>query len=266
LKNILDRAISSIAPVTGLKRQRARTAMRILDTSFTGASQNRRSLRSFGIKNAESPDEELLPELPVLRERSRDLYKNSPIAGGAIKTVVTNVIGPGLQLQSRMDRSYLMDIFSLKDKQIDDIESRIERLWHFWADYTDADASRRCTFPELQDLALRTFLQAGDCFGLLPLISRKGTVCDLRVELVDADRVSDPSGTTASVSLSVGKNASGIEIGKYGEPVSYNFETTAPGSLDRKWTNISAFGPKSGRQNVIPVSDTDLTLPTILVV
>lgn len=249
--NFVDRAISAISPSAGFKRLKARAAINILDTSFSGASQTRRSLRSWGIKTAESPDEEVLPELSVLRERSRDLYKNNPIGGGAIKTVCTNVIGPGLQLQSRMDRSYLKDTVNLSDASADALERRIERLFHMWGDHTDADACRRLNFYELQDLAFRTYLQAGDCFTLLPLISRKGTICDLRVEVVDADRVSDPAGSPASLGVIIGKNAAGIELGSYGEPIAYNFEVTPPGSLDRKWVRVLAYGPSTGRQNVI---------------
>jgi lambda family phage portal protein len=246
-----DRVVTAISPTAGLKRIRARAAINILDTSFSGASRNRRSLRNWGIRTAETPDEEVLPELPLLRARARDLYKNNPIGGGAIKTVVTNVIGPGLQLQSRMDRSYLKDMVKLNDAQVDALESRIERLWHFWADYTDADASRRSNFSELQDLAFRTYLQAGDCFTILPLISRPNTICDLRIEVIDADRVSDPLGSAPSLGVIIGPNSSGIELGKYGDPVAYQFEITPPGSLDRKWTRVLAYGPKSGRPNVI---------------
>ena len=41
-------------------------------------------------------DQVTLPDLPALRERSRDLIRNAPLATGAINTVVvTNVVGTG---------------------------------------------------------------------------------------------------------------------------------------------------------------------------
>ena len=80
-------------------RQPARTAPR-------DASLDRRLRRRLAHEalNAElvclrgSADADLLPALPELRNRSRDLARNNPLAGGAINTVVTNVIGTGRRL------------------------------------------------------------------------------------------------------------------------------------------------------------------------
>jgi len=36
----------------------------------------------------------------MLRDRSRDLIRNAPLAAGAVNTVCTNVVGTGLKFQS----------------------------------------------------------------------------------------------------------------------------------------------------------------------
>jgi len=54
-----------------------------------------------GHTNSNSADQDILLDLPTLRERSRDLIRNVPIATGEIETVIQNVGGSGLQLQSR---------------------------------------------------------------------------------------------------------------------------------------------------------------------
>ena len=51
-----------------------------------------------------SADAVSLDYLPTLRDRSRDLLRNAPLATGAVNTVITNVIGTGLKPQSHLDR------------------------------------------------------------------------------------------------------------------------------------------------------------------
>src|SRR4051794_2756465 len=50
-----------------------------------------------------SPDSDLLPELPVIRARSRDLARNHGVAGGALQTQLDNVLGCGLWLAPTPD-------------------------------------------------------------------------------------------------------------------------------------------------------------------
>lgn len=245
--NRLDRFISYISPQAGFNRVRARAATALVDTAYNGASQSKRSIRKWGVTSSLNPDDDVLPELETLRDRSRDNYRNNPIGGGAIRTTVTNVVGTGLWLQSRIDREFLKKAVGLTDEQADSFEADIERLFRTWAGYTDADACRRLNFYQLQELAFLTALMSGESFTLTPLIPRPGTISDLRIQIFDADRVSNPNGRMDSGSL-----ASGIELGRYGEPNAYYIETTPPGKLTRReWTRVTAFGQKSGRQNVI---------------
>jgi capsid protein len=67
--------------------------------SFIGASFQRRSMREWFTTRA-AADLDILPSLPLLRDRSRDLARNDPLASGAISKVVENVIGTGLSLQA----------------------------------------------------------------------------------------------------------------------------------------------------------------------
>lgn len=245
--NLLDRAIAIVSPGSALKRIRARTALQIIDgAAYTGASRTRRSLRGYSASVADDPDDDILPELEVLRQRSRDLVRNNPVGGGAVKNVATNVVGSGLHMQSRIDREYLAEVIGLSDEEADRFQDRVNRLFRMWAGYPDADAGRGATFYELQNLALLTQLQDGECFTLLPLIQRKGTVSQLRVKVLSGSRVSTPYGVREENGL-----AYGIELGRHGDPVAYYIETTPKGELRRTWTRVMAFGSQSGRVNVI---------------
>lgn len=229
-------------PKAAFERRRYRAALNAMGGYHQGSSRTRRSLRGFAAPSGDADAE--LSELPTLRERSRDLHRNNPIARGAISTMATNVVGPGLKLQSRIDYEYL----GLTDDEADSIETEIEKLWQSWAEYPDADACRRLTFGEIQKLAFVSTLASGDVVALLPLIPRAGTVANLRVQLIEADRLNNSDGKPDDSKL-----MSGVELGEHGEPKYYHVETTPQGIFNHKrtWAKVAAFGSKSGRQNVI---------------
>jgi capsid protein len=93
--NLVDKAISYINPVKGLQRMEAHTRMAIFG-GYTGARLDRRQTFRWTTATG-SADSISLSDLPVLRERSRDLLRNAPLATGAVNTVITNVIGTGLR-------------------------------------------------------------------------------------------------------------------------------------------------------------------------
>ena len=90
-----DRLVEYFAPQLGVERRRAR-AILAMTGGYKGGRRDRRALRNWRFKEA-SADADTLDDLPDLRARSRELVRNIPIATGAISTVVTNVIGDGLQ-------------------------------------------------------------------------------------------------------------------------------------------------------------------------
>ena len=82
---------------------------------YTGARKDRRQTSSWNTVDG-SADNVTLPDLPELRQRSRDLLRNAPLACGAVSTVVTNVVGTGLKVQSHLDREVLNPDPSLESR------------------------------------------------------------------------------------------------------------------------------------------------------
>lgn len=245
ISQAIDKLVSIFNPTAAIKRVKARASLSLYDSVYAGASMSKRSMKNWRPWASKSPDEEVLPDREELIARCRDQYKNNPIARGAINTPLLNVVGPGLIPQCRIDRETL----KLSDEEADAWESNVEMLYDQWSNHTDADAARRENFPSLQSLAYLSYLQSGEVFAFMPLIPRPGTVSDLRVMLVETDRVSTPDDKYDSGSLQAG-----IETGTYGEPVAYWVETTVPvpfGVVNRNWTRIPAYGRKSGRQNCV---------------
>jgi capsid protein len=164
-ENVLDKAIKWVAPVRAARRFHAR-AMLALAGGYVGGSRTRRSLSTF-TPHGTSADAALLPDLPDLRARSRDLYRNSPLAGGAIKTNVTSVAGDGLTMKCAIDREYL----GLSDDAAEQWEKDCERLWCLWSESKECDTTRTQPFGEMQGLVLGSTLKNGDVFSVLPMIT-----------------------------------------------------------------------------------------------
>lgn len=242
-ENIFDRAVRFFDPVRGQKRFRAR-AMTALAGGYSSASKSKRSLSEWKPLGNDA-DTDLLPDLPTLRERSRDLVRNSPLAAGAINTACTSVIGSGLHLKSEIDG----ELLGLTDDQAQEWERSAERLHSLWANSRDCDITRTQTFAEMEDLVFRSTLESGDIFSLLPNRKVKGSLFDLRVQLVEADRVENKD-----FSNDTPTQAGGIKMDTSGAPIEYHILKSHPGNNtapDRSGWDIPAFGQRTGRRNVL---------------
>lgn len=214
--NILDKIIAPFSPAWALARGTARVKLSSLEEiqnlgySRHGASRSKKSLAGW-FSQGGSPTEDIVKNLPLLRERSRDLYMGVPIATGALKTIRTNVIGSGLKLNASIDAAFL----GLSDDEAREWERHVEREFSLWADTQDCDAARQCTFGQLQALTVLSALMNGDIFASLPVVKRQGAVYDLRVSLIESDKVCNP---TDRILPNV---YGGIEVGDFGEPLAY---------------------------------------------
>lgn len=243
--NWIDRAVQYVNPQAGWQRLQARYQS-ALASAYVGASRSSRRTKNWRTSGGDA-DADILPDLQTLRERSRDLVRNVPIATGAINTKVTNIIGGGLRLHCRIDSDYL----GLTDDEADAWETSTQREFRLWARSQDCSADRQANFYELQDLAFRSTLENGDVFALLPMIKRKRNPYSLAVKLIEADRVCNPDGKPDTVEL-----AGGIARDKDGSPTHIHVIKGHPGNYKTKhnvWQPIPIFGTQSGRRNVLHI-------------
>ena len=258
--NIIDRAVGYIAPVHAVKRMRARAMMAIASTvygtgGYTGASQTRRATAAWVTSSSDS-DGAALPDLPVLRNRSRDLLRNSPLSVGAVGTVVQSVVGTGLTLQSLPDTRTL----GWTPERAAEWAAAVEREWRIWAESPECDATRALNIYGLQSLAFRSALESGDVLALLPL-SGKGLPYRLQVQIIEADRLANPSASMFDgTKLENGNRVyAGVEKNAAGAPVAYHILERHPGGMaemnNYKTIRYSAFGQKTERRNVIHLFD-----------
>ena len=85
-ENLVDRAIRFFDPLRANKRVAARLSAAAVG-GYVGASTARRQTLSWQAQKGDA-DAVILYDLPTLRERSRDLLRNAPLAAGAVNTVV----------------------------------------------------------------------------------------------------------------------------------------------------------------------------------
>lgn len=248
--NLLDRAISMVSPEKALKRFNARKQIEILNTgySYGGASKQKKSMRGWIFRGG-STKEDIDDNQDTLRQRSRDLYMNTPLATGALKTIRTNVVGYGLVLNSQIDHEFL----GMTEEEADDWETQVEREFSMWADSLMCDATQMHNFYELQQLAFISFLASGEIFATLPYRDHKEHWYGLRVQLIESDRVSSQSGAPKNI-------LNGVEIGQFGEVTAYhicNIHPLSSSSGQKKWIRVEKFGKHTGRQNILHLMESE---------
>jgi len=236
----IDRLIAAIAPAQGVKRLQARSQFEMLAGAYKGASRSRDALSGWVTQSGDA-DTDILSDLPALRDRSRDLNRNNPIAAGAIHTKVSSVVGTGLKLQAAVDREFLR----LSDKDADQWEAQAEREFRFWGNSQDCDVERTLCFAEQQDLVFRAALEAGDHFVMETAVARPGRVHRLTLQHIEADRVCN-NGNRADTDRLI----AGVRKDTYGAPVAYQVVDSHPMSRYRKgatWTELPAFSASGSR-------------------
>lgn len=189
-------------------------------------------------------DEELLKDLPSLRNYSRDSYKNNTVGRGAILTVNTNTIGRGLNMQCVVDASTL----GMNEVQHEEFCNDIEKKWKTYANSTECDAENKSNLNDIGRLAQLTYLQAGEVYVTLPFIERKNSVYKLRVKLSDPESVYSPIGKTDA------NLRDGIQLDDNGQEIGYYFKKNeASSSWNNDWVFVKAIGNETGRKNVLHI-------------
>jgi capsid protein len=183
------------------------------------AARTSRLTMAFGTSNS-SANAELHSSLRALRDRSRQLVRDSAYAKRARGIVVDNVIGTGIGMQAgvRATRGELR-------KPVNDAISTA-----FW-DWCRADRCHtggQLHFCDMERQAMGQVFEAGEIILRLHF-SRFGTsAVPLALEIIEAERIADDfaePGPTASGS----KVVQGIEVDDFYRPVAYWLKQQHPG-------------------------------------
>jgi lambda family phage portal protein len=229
-----------------------------------GASWRKRALKSF-LASSGSAQEDIDQNNDTMRQRARMLYMAAPVATSAIRTNRTNVVGVGLKLKSRINPS----ILGLSPEVADEWERHTEAEFELWARRKQAcDATGVNNFYSLQQLALMSWLLSGDVFVLIK--QRDPTALlpySLRLQVIEADRISTPLGSGAYYSfLTEGRAVNGnriydgVEVDDAGAITAYYIRNTYPHSVSAvrsDWVRVEAYGSATGLPNILQVMDVE---------
>jgi lambda family phage portal protein len=233
-----------------------------------GASRNKIALEGW-LAASGSADQDIVYNLPLLRQRSRDLFMGAPIAGAAVLTLRTNTIGSGLVPMPQID----YEVLGMGSDEANDMNKFISDEFDLFADTVECDWDRRSTFYQLEDLVLVNAIISGDILATLPMKERRGGVYDTKVRLIEADRVCNPilyeEVSQQYTDRGVRKVFGGVELSDDDEVDAYWVAKVHPDtrgyvispppqsdlSIEDLFVRLPAFGQETGRPLALLVSD-----------
>lgn len=206
---VLDAVANTVAPSWGVSRATARArltagAKRSASLRYDAARSDRTRRRAV----AGSADGDLLPDLEVLRRKSRDLVRDDAHASAAVAVKLENVVGAGLKVQADVRA----ELAGISQQQADDYNGQAERIWAQWA-ADHCDATECSDFDEMTRQVYRARLLDGEAF--VHRVAVPGREISTAWELIDADRIGDDMRTPND------NVRAGIEFGDRGEAVAY---------------------------------------------
>lgn len=212
--NIIDRAISYIAPVAGARRAAARATIDGLARATALYDGAARSWRTHGryLGNT-SANVEVLRSAERLRDVSRDLRRNNATADNAIRVISTHVVGAGI-----------IPTVETENKRL---KAKIQKAIKSHLETTAIDFDGRHNLYGLQNLIMQTVVEAGEA-----LIIRRTPRPEMRLSVPLQVQVLEPEyldkrmqGPTANGNTLF----EGIEIDPQGRRVAYHIFSSHPG-------------------------------------
>ena len=213
-----------------------------------------------------SPDDDIVTNLPIIRQRSRQLTMEAPIIAGLYKTLTQNTVGDGLRPEPTPDADFL----GMSEVDVKNWKSSVLRLWETFAESTACDLYHRDNFYELTRLVFRAQQEAGDVFVTMPRFERRNAPFALKIQVIEADCCSDPDTVERIEHERQGNDIyGGVEISQWGNVVGYWFYTGHPLAKRRphafrhndvnypRWIFIPAYGAETGLPNVLHLMESD---------
>jgi lambda family phage portal protein len=153
-----------------------------------------------------------------LRAEARRLVRDNSYAWGVVDTIVSSVVGAGIQAQSTFETP--------EGDDIEDINDLRDKAWSEWSEV--ADINGRLTLEEIQIIALREMVEAGEVLIRivnLPSTEYRGITrpIPMALEIIEADRLATDRDTyTMGIDRGDGTRViRGIKVDESGKPISY---------------------------------------------
>jgi len=199
-----------------------------------------------------SADRDLLPEKPLLDARAKDQIRNDGYASGGVHIHQDSIVGGRFLLNAKPNLRILQSFNKgFDEKWSVEFQEEVEARFHVYAESPDnwLDAARLNTFTELVRLAVGIDVYSGEILATAEWIRDGGRPYNTAIQMVDVDRLSNPSGVPETKRI-----RGGVETNKYGAPIAYHIRMAHPSDWDDQnaywWKRVPVRKPW-GRQQVI---------------
>lgn len=275
-RNMMDRMVAAFSPERGLKRMAARASLAAATAmtaprggaptdpagrlwgrgGYKGAHSDRRQTRGW-FARARSANADVLGDQKTMVARGRDATMNMPLATAAVERPITFAVGSGLMAIPDFDAERL----GIADDEAQKLASQVSADYDEYMSSTDPDAERSATGYGLQDVILRSVLEAGDVLQVRVMPQNQvGRSHETAWKLYEADRILSPFGHNEGERIAQGQDgagnvcAGGVEVDDFGAPIAFHVLkqppqafgfTTMQGRLAGDTIRILAWGDNS---------------------
>ena len=189
--------------------------------AYEGALVSR--LTADWVTSSTSADAEIDGSLVRLRNRSRQLLRDNPYVQAARRAIVTNVIGRGIRMQSRVP---MVRGGGRLDRPTND---RIESWWRRYCRKEHIHAAGKLSFARILRQAMAAVPESGEVFIRLVPQEFGGSGTPLGLEILEADLCDEMH--TVGPDADGNEWRMGVQVSRWGRPIAYRFRTRHPGDV-----------------------------------
>lgn len=184
------------------------------------SARSTRTTSGFG-SSTSSADAELLLGLHVLRNRSRQMVRDSAYAKRARDVVTNNVVGWGIGLQAQ--------VTTTRGGAAERVNAGIEQAWGRWCAADSCHTGGALAFADLERVLMDQVFEAGEVFIRKHRRAFGSSAVPLALEVIEAERLADeflvPS-PAEGVDVRLG-----VEVDVFGRALAYWFREGHPGDV-----------------------------------
>jgi lambda family phage portal protein len=167
-----------------------------------------------------SANSELHSSLRALRDRSRQLVRDSAYAKRAKKIVVDNVIGTGIGMQAGVKSS--------RGELRKAVNTAISDAFWTWCNADSCHTGGQLHFCDLERQLMGQVFDSGEILIRLHPMRFGNSAVPLALEIIEAERLADDIGVPSAIRPDL-KVIDGIEVDSHYRPVNYLIKQIHPG-------------------------------------
>jgi lambda family phage portal protein len=211
--NSLDRVIGYFAPERALARLRARAMITEGRRAYEAAKRDRFTEGWNRTVSGNSANAENGPAYAITRDRARELVRNNPYAGVAVRKLAAHIVGKGINPTAKSED-----------------EPRRAVLRQNWEAFVEnADLEGRTNFYGLQNLVVRTVVESGEALIRWYQTDPDIVGTPLQCEVLEPDYIDTARNDS---DLAAGRYiVQGIEFDRFGRRVAYWLFDRHPGDM-----------------------------------